>query len=173
MPARFTLTVCVLALCSLLVSASWPSFTKICSKKCRPHTPEWNECVISGVEGEVSERKRQGTFDEDFDTMDVPQGNNFPCDTPLPTPLSREMFAHESVKGKPFCGRTVFMDKTDNLLKEGPQNCPYSQTSCKNNGELRGMVAARENVKGSIYYNCFTKICLPNFSGRRLRRRYL
>ena len=60
------------------------------------------------------------------------------------------------------------MDKTDNLLKEGPADCPYSATVCTR-GVIQRMQVGRQNVKGSIYYNCFAKICVPSFTERRLR----
>ena len=168
------------ALCASLASASWPSFTKICSKKYRTYSPEWNECVISGVEGEVEDRKKEGTFDMAFDEMEdaAEEDNNFKCNTPLPTSLTRDMFAYESIKERPFCGRLVFMDKTDQLLKEGPRNCPSQQTSCKRGDKLVNLKVGRMNIKGSIYYNCFTNTCLPEWWSepqrrrRRLRRRY-
>eukprot|EP00943_MAST-04B_sp_MAST-4B-sp1_P004902 g4902.t1 len=168
--------VLALALCASLASASWPSFTRICSKYYRTHSPEWDECVISGVEGEVEDRKSKGTFDMAFDEIEdaAEEDNNFRCNTPLPTSLTRDMFAHESVKERPFCGRIVFMDKTDQMLKEAPKYCPYQDTSCPGSRLIREQVRGM-NVKGSIYYNCFTMSCLPKFfrrSRRRLRRRY-
>lgn len=148
--------------------AAWPSFTKVCSKRYRPHSQAWNECVISGVEGESKKRKDAGFF---YDVDEVEDDRNFKCDTPLPTSLSRNMFAHESVKERPFCGRMVYMDKTDNLLKEGPADCPYRDTVC-NRGVIKRLQVRAENVKGSIYFNCFTKRCLPSFIQRRLRASY-
>jgi len=101
-----------------------------------------------------------------FDSYDVAEDLeddiNFKCDTPLPTSVSGKMFAYEAVKARPFCGRLIYIDKTDGLLKEGPRTCPYSQTSCSKPGEvLRKLQVRAENVKGSIYFNCFTKVCLP------------
>jgi hypothetical protein len=113
-------------------------------------------------------------FDNSFNTFDE-EDDGWQCDTPLPTSLTREVFAHESILAKPFCGRPVYMDKNDNLLKEGPKICPYSKTSCE--GEPYGrhilsksMLILRQNVKGSIYYNCYAKLCLRFPNGRRLRR---
>ena len=115
-------------------------------------------------------------FDEMEDAAE--EDNNFKCNTPLPTSLTRDMFAYESIKERPFCGRLVFMDKTDQLLKEGPRNCPSQQTSCKRGDKLVNLKVGRMNIKGSIYYNCFTNTCLPEWWSepqrrrRRLRRRY-
>ena len=157
----------VAAMCASVVTA-WSSHTKICSERYRTYSPEWDECVISGVEGESQKRKQIGWY---HDIDEAEDDRNFKCDTPLPTTLSRNMFAHESIKERPFCGRMVFMDKTDNLLKEGPADCPYYETVCKR-GVIKRMQVGRENVKGSIYYNCFAKICMPSFTQRRLRASY-
>ena len=100
------------------------SRTRTCSKRYRKYSPEWDECVISGVEEEGQKRKDAGFY---HDVDEVEDDRNFKCNTPLPTSLSRNMFAHESVKERPFCGRMVFMDRTDNLLKEGPADCPYTR----------------------------------------------
>lgn len=44
--------------------ASWKSVTKICSKRYKTYSPEWNECCIQEVEKQVEEKKKEGTFDE-------------------------------------------------------------------------------------------------------------
>ena len=59
-------------------------------------------------------------FDNAFNTFDE-EDDGWQCDTPLPTSLTRKVFAHESILAKPFCGRPVYMDKNDKLLKEGPK----------------------------------------------------
>ena len=178
---KLAINILILAVAISAASASWPSFTKICSQRYRTYSPEWDECLISGVEKEVEERKKKGTFDMAFDEAEdaaMEENINFKCDTPLPTSLTRNMFAHEAVKGRPFCGRMVFMDKTDNLLKEGPTKCPYSKTSCTPGHVLRSMQVRAQNVKGSIYFNCFITDCvaswykLPGSTRRRLRRHY-
>jgi hypothetical protein len=120
--------------------------------------------------------------DDTFDAFDNPSNSftfdeedGWQCDTPLPTSLTRKVFAYESILAKPFCGRRVYMDKNDNLLKEGPKTCPYSQTSCEGNKYGRHiltkpMLILRQNVKGSIYYNCYARLCFRFPNGRRLRR---
>ena len=108
-------------------------------------------------------------FDNSFNTFDE-EDDGWKCDTPLPTSLTRKVFAHESILAKPFCGRPVYMDKNDNLLKEGPKTCPYSASSCKGNEVLKRFKILRQNVKGSIYYNCYANVCLRFPNGRRLRR---
>ena len=44
--------------------ASWKSVTKICSKRYKTYSPEWDECCIQEVEKQVEEKKKEGTFDE-------------------------------------------------------------------------------------------------------------
>ena len=102
---NFLRLILVGAMFASLVTA-WPSYTNICSKRYRKYSPEWEECVISGVEDEGRKRKDAGFY---HDVDEVEDHRNFKCDTPLPTSLSRNMFAHESVKERPFCGRMVFM----------------------------------------------------------------
>ena len=108
-------------------------------------------------------------FDNAFNTFDE-EDDGWQCDTPLPTSLTRKVFAHESILAKPFCGRPVYMDNNDKLLKEGPKNCPYSASSCKGHEVMKRLKVLRQNVKGSIYYNCYANVCFRFPDGRRLRR---
>ena len=62
------------------------------------------------------------------------------------------------------------MDKNDKLLKEGPKICPYSASSCKGHEVMKRLKVLRQNVKGSIYYNCYANVCFRFPNGRRLRR---
>ena len=108
-------------------------------------------------------------FDNAFNTFDE-EDDGWQCDTPLPTSLTRKVFAYESILAKPFCGRPVYMDKNDKLLKEGPKICPYSASSCEGHEVLKRLKILRQNVKGSIYYNCYANVCFRFPDGRRLRR---
>ena len=172
-------------------SVTWRQnfFSNFCASRYTKNSQQWNGCVACGVDG-TTPCRQWFDIDEDVDDdldfgnawmdidKDVEDDRDFKCDTPLPTRLSGKMFAYEAIKERPFCGRMVYMDKTDQLLKEGPKTCHYSQSSCSKPGDvLRKYQVRAQNVKGSIYFNCFITDCLPSWyfqpTRRRLRKSYV
>jgi hypothetical protein len=43
---------------------AWSSVSKICSKRFKTYSPEWNECCIQEVERQVAKKKSKGLYDE-------------------------------------------------------------------------------------------------------------